>query len=234
MNLIIMINNNLQILDWGEISYADAWEQQKNLFTALIDAKSNNTPYHNSIIFCEHPHVYTIGKNGKMANILHNSAFYTQLGATVVEVERGGDVTYHGPGQTVVYPIINLEDYHLGVKDYIHLLEEAVILTCKHFGITATRDNEAIGVWMDTNTRNARKICAIGVKCSRYVSMHGLALNVNTDLNFFNHINPCGFVDKSVTSIKKEIGRPVDIDQVKPILKNYLVSLLIQAASKSK
>lgn len=226
-----MINNNLQILDWGETSYADAWNQQKELFNALIEAKSNLKDYFNSIIFCEHPHVYTIGKNGRMSNILHNSAFYTQIGATVVEVERGGDVTYHGPGQIVVYPIINLEDFHLGVKDYIHLLEEAVILTCEKFGITATRVDDAIGVWIDANTRNARKICAIGVKCSRYVSMHGLALNVNTDLSFFNHINPCGFVDKSVTSIEKEIGRPIDISEVKPILKNYLISLLIESVS---
>lgn len=227
-----MINNNLQILDWGEISYTEAWNQQKELFNALIEAKTIHKEYLNSIIFCEHPHVYTIGKNGKMSNILHNSAFYTQLGATVVEVERGGDVTYHGPGQTVVYPIINLEDFHLGVKDYIHLLEEAVILTCKEFGIIASRDDEAIGVWVEPNTRNARKICAIGVKCSRYVSMHGLALNVNSNLSFFNYINPCGFVDKSVTSIEKEIGKPIDTTVIKPILKNYLLSLLIEAASK--
>lgn len=217
---------NIQIVDWGLIPYLDGWTQQKQLFNEILTAKQNKVSNKNYLVFCEHPHVYTLGKNGKISNMLHTSEFYKHIGATYVEIERGGDVTYHGPGQLVVYPIINLEDFHIGIKEYIFILEEAVICTCRHFNILATRVDHAIGVWIDPDGPNARKICAIGVKCSRFVSMHGLALNVNTDLNFFNHINPCGYVDKSVTSMEKELGEPLNFEEVETILRNHLVDLL--------
>jgi len=212
--------------NWNIITYAEAWEKQTEYFNEIIDAKVNNKPHTNTLIFCEHPHVYTIGKHGKDANLLINDQFLKQIQASYFHIDRGGDITYHGPGQIVCYPIIDLEDYHLGLKEYIHLLEEAVIQTCRHYGVEAGRLEKATGVWLDAHQPTARKICAIGVRCSRYVSMHGLAFNVNTNLNYFNYINPCGFVDKGVTSLSKELGKEIPFKEAEKVLEEHLLKLL--------
>lgn len=220
--------------DWGNISYADAWQKQTEIFDKTINAKINSTPYINRVIFCEHPHVYTLGRSGKSDNMLLEEKQLSHIGAELYHIDRGGDITYHGPGQLVCYPILNLEDFNLGLKEYINLLEEAVIHVCASYGINAGRMEKATGVWLDTDTSLSRKICAIGVRSSRYVTMHGLALNVNTDLQYFNYINPCGFVDKGVTSIKKElVGGKVTINEVKVRLQNELYSLLIGKQKKN-
>lgn len=216
---------DMQIVDWNEISYAQAWENQTALFNEIIAAKLSGTSYINRIIFCQHPPVYTIGKNGHDNNMLIGEAILKQIGATYFHIDRGGDITYHGPGQLVVYPILNLDDFGLGLKEYIHLLEEAVILTCADYGVSASRLDKATGVWLDVDSAHPRKICAIGVKCSRFVTMHGLAFNVSTDLSYFNHINPCGFVDKGVTSLKKELGKELNLTEVEERLKKHLSNL---------
>jgi len=159
-------------------------------------------------------------------NLLINDQFLKQINATFYKINRGGDITYHGPGQIVGYPIFDLEEMELTVKSYIHNLEEAIIQTVAEYGIKSERLDGSTGVWIDTDvTGKTRKICAIGVKASRYVSMHGFALNVNTDLNYFNHINPCGFVDKGVTSLQKELGRKVDMEEIKKILLDKLIAV---------
>ena len=216
----------MKIEEWNVLSYADAWEKQTEYFNALIAAKHNGSEYVNRIILVEHPHVYTLGKSGKQQNMLLNESQLEQVGASFFQIDRGGDITYHGPGQLVCYPIINLDDFHLGLKDYVHLLEEAVINVCSSYGIQAGRVKGATGVWLDTGTSKERKICAIGVRCSHFVTMHGLALNVNTDLRYFSYINPCGFIDKGVTSIQKELGKEVPMIEVKNRLSKTLVELL--------
>lgn len=216
----------LNISDWNLISYAEAWSRQTEYFDALIAAKQAGKRYDNHIIFCQHPHVYTLGRSGKAANLLLGEQQLKNTGAELFHIDRGGDITYHGPGQLVCYPIINLEDFSLGLKDYVHLLEEAVLCVCASYGIGASRMEKATGVWIESNTPRARKICAIGVRCSHFVTMHGLALNVNTDLNYFNHINPCGFIDKGVTSLQKELHRDVPLEEVKERLCNELCRLL--------
>ena len=212
--------------DWGVVPYADAWKRQTSLFEALVEAKKAGKPTVGRLITCQHPHVYTIGRSGKEQNMLMSEEQLQRIGATYYHIDRGGDVTYHGPGQLVCYPILNLEDYALGLKSYIHLLEEAVISTCRSYGIQAGRVEGATGVWLDGNGSKARKICAIGVRSSHYCTMHGLALNVNTDLRYFSYINPCGFVDKGVTSLQKELGREVPFEEVRERLlyelKKYL------------
>ena len=189
----------LEISDWNMIPYAGAWSRQTEWFDALVHAKQAGECYVNHIVLCEHPHVYTLGRR---------------------------DITYHGPGQLVCYPILNLDDFSLGLKEYVHLLEEAVIRVCASFGIAAGRLEKATGVWLEGDTSRARKICAIGVRSSHFVTMHGLALNVNTDLRYFSYINPCGFIDKGVTSLQKELGHEVPIEEVKECLCKELVNLL--------
>lgn len=215
-----------QIEDWGLIAYQEAWDKQTHLFDDVIQAKENCAEYTNRIILCEHPHVYTLGRSGHEANMLVNNERLKQLGATFYHIDRGGDITYHGPGQLVCYPIINLEEFALGLREYVHLLEEAVIRVCASYGIQAGRVEKATGVWLEGDTPRARKICAIGVRSSRFVTMHGLAFNVNTDLTYFNYINPCGFVDKGVTSLQKELGHAVDMEVVKKQLSSTLLDLL--------
>lgn len=215
----------MKIENWKNIPYSEAWNMQIELFNSIIKARSEGQPYENHLIFCSHPHVYTIGKHGKRENMLIGSEMLARIGAEVFRIDRGGDITYHGPGQLVCYPILCLEDFNLGLKDYIHLLEEAVIRTCLHYGIASGRVEGATGVWLDHGTPGERKICAIGVRSSHFVTMHGLALNVNTDLNYFNYINPCGFVDKGVTSIEKETGASVPMDDVREILEKELLQL---------
>ena len=212
--------------DWGLIPYAEAWQRQTEWFDSLIQAKQNNEEYENHIIFCEHPHVYTLGRSGKENNMLLSGAQLEKIGATLYHIDRGGDITYHGPGQLVCYPILNLEEFGLGLKEYVHLLEEAVIRVCASYGIETGRVEKATGVWLEGDTARARKICAIGVRSSHYVTMHGLALNVNTDLRYFSYINPCGFIDKGVTSLQKELGHEVPMEEVKECLCKELVNLL--------
>ncbi len=180
-------------------------------------------PQH-QLIFCQHPHVYTIGKSGSIHNLLVNDAFLESINATVVLSNRGGDITYHGPGQLVGYPIFDLEQLGLYIKDYVHLLEESVISLLSTYGIASSRMQGATGVWLDAGTTKARKICAIGVRASRYITMHGFALNVNTDLKYFSYINPCGFVDKGVTSLQKELDTTLDFNEVQMRMKQQMAS----------
>lgn len=208
--------------DWGHISYAESWEKQSVLFNELIAAKLQGGSYTNRIVLCEHPHVYTLGKSGRENNMLLGEQQLQAIGATLFHIDRGGDITYHGPGQLVCYPILNLEDYNLGLKAYIHQLEEAVINFCESYGISAGRMDKATGVWLDVDKPSARKICAMGVRSSHFVTMHGLALNINTDLRYFSHINPCGFIDKGVTSLQKELKSEVDMEEVKERFRGIL------------
>ena len=216
----------MKIEDWKHIPYSEAWERQTELFNSIIKARSEGQPYENLIIFCTHPHVYTIGKHGKQENMLISDEMLSRIGAEVFRIDRGGDITYHGPGQQVCYPILCLEDFKLGLKGYLHQLEEAVIRTCSHYGIKSGRVDGATGVWIDIGTPRERKICAMGVRSSHFVTMHGLALNVNTDLGYFDYINPCGFTNKGVTSIEKETGVQVSMDEVRQILAEELLKLL--------
>jgi lipoyl(octanoyl) transferase len=221
--------------DLGMIRYQEAWDFQEKLFNEVIKVKlankkrspgeqDKNRAY---LLFCEHPHVFTIGKSGSMSNLLLNEAGLKEKGVEFFPINRGGDITYHGPGQIVGYPILDLEVLKVGIKKYIHLLEDSVILTLKEFGIEAGRLQGATGVWLDTdNDRITRKICAIGIRTSRWVTMHGFAFNINTDLDYYRYINPCGFIDKGVTSLQKELGHQVDMQQAKDILKRNLESLL--------
>ena len=192
----------------------------------MVQAKQGGHEYLNRIVFCEHPHVYTLGRSGKERNMLLSEGQLQRIGATYYHIDRGGDITYHGPGQQVCYPILNLEDFGLGLKEYVHLLEEAVIGVCASYGIVAGRVDKATGVWLEGDTSRARKICAIGVRSSHYVTMHGLAFNVNTDLRYFSYINPCGFVDKGVTSLQKELGHDVPMEEARLRLESELQKLL--------
>ena len=180
----------------------------------------------NYLLFCEHPHVYTLGKSGSAENLLIDTLKLKNINATYYKIDRGGDITYHGPGQIVGYPIIDMENFSLGVKDYIWKIEESIILTLAEYNIKAERLEGATGVWLDTNDNNkARKICAIGVRTSRFITMHGFAFNVNTDLSYFSHINPCGFIDKTVTSMEKELGSKQDFKAVQLKLKSNIAKV---------
>ena len=206
--------NNTDFIDTGLIEYRDAWEYQKQLHKKLL---LNRSPYY--LIFCEHPHVYTLGKNGRSNNLLINSDYLRSIKAEFVETDRGGDITYHGPGQLVGYPIIDLNSSGYGIKDYVSKLEQSVIDTLIHYNIRSVRIPGATGVWITGNGLPDRKICAIGVRVSRWITMHGFAFNIHTDLKYFNYINPCGFTDKGVTSLSEEIGFCPDMIEVKNILK---------------
>jgi lipoyl(octanoyl) transferase len=217
--------------DIGLKDYKETWDFQAEIFNKLVDRKKGKTPDNDSVgnivpgtlIFVEHPHVYTLGKSGSENNLLLNSLQLRAKDASFYRIDRGGDITYHGPGQIVGYPIFDLEMIHTGLKEYIYGLEEAIIRTVGEFGITASRLERGTGVWLEPEVMGkARKICAIGVKASRYITMHGFAFNVNTDLNYFNNINPCGFTDKGVTSLEKELGMRQDFDTVKSIVKRNL------------
>lgn len=213
--------------DWGVTDYQLAWDKQEVLFNKLLDRKKDKEQDSNGeishfLIFVEHPHVYTLGKSGSQNNLLINAIQLQAKHASFVNTNRGGDITYHGPGQIVGYPILDLDDLGLGLKQYIHKLEESIIQSLEEFGLHGTRLDGATGVWLDVDTKNARKICAIGVKSSRYVTMHGFALNVNTGLEYFNYINPCGFIDKGVTSIQKELGKPIDFNEAKTVVKRNI------------
>jgi lipoyl(octanoyl) transferase len=216
------MNNMIQFVDWGLIEYKAAWDNQEQLFSETVNKKNDSKQTDNILVFCEHPHVYTLGKSGDEHNMLLNYIQLQAKDAQFVKTNRGGDITYHGPGQVVGYPIFDLANFNLGLKQYIYSVEEAIIKTLKLYNIDATRLDGATGVWLDVGLSSCRKICAIGVRSSRFVTMHGFALNVNTDLDYFGHINPCGFVDKGVTSMKKELGATINFEELKQILKEMI------------
>jgi lipoyl(octanoyl) transferase len=221
--------------DLGLVPYQKALDYQKKLFEEIVFIKKCNDDLpqcekqvlYNHLIFCEHPHVYTLGKSGNETNLLINTLQLQEKRAEFVKTNRGGDITYHGPGQLVGYPILDLESLHLGTRQYIEKMEEAIILTLKEYGIESYKNPDAIGVWIAADKkRGERKIAAIGVKVSRQVSMHGFALNVCPDMDYFNHINPCGFIDKGVTSMDVELGYAPDFELLKVKLKKHLVEQL--------
>ena len=220
----------VQFTDWGLIDYQAAWDKQEDLLKQKVDLKMSQRDMAQSeqllashdLIFCEHPHVYTLGKSGHMDNLLLDQDELNKAEATFYKINRGGDITYHGPGQLVAYPIFDLEQFFTDIHKYLRYLEEAIIQTIAHYGIQGDRYDGYTGVWLDADKPEARKICAMGVRCSRWVTMHGLALNVNPDLSYFKNIVPCGIDDKAVTSISKELGRPVDMEEVKVLLKDNL------------
>lgn len=216
------MNHTIQYIDWGLIEYNEAWTKQETLFNDTIASKLQNQPTDNYLIFCEHPHVYTLGKSGDEHNMLLDFIQLQAKEAQFVKTNRGGDITYHGPGQVVGYPIFDLANFNLGLKQYIYNVEEAIINTLATYAIVSTRLEGATGVWLDVGKPTCRKICAIGVRSSRYVTMHGFALNINTQLEYFNYINPCGFVDKGVTSLQKELGAQVDMDELKTRLRTEI------------
>lgn len=216
----------MQHIDWGLVEYGEAWRRQEELFADTLRRKQAGAPTEDYLILCEHPHVYTLGKSGKEQNLLLDLLQLRAAHADFIHTNRGGDITYHGPGQLVGYPILDLERYGIGLKRYIYIIEEAVIRLLGGYGVVAGRLEGATGVWLDAHTPAARKVCAIGVRSSRFVTMHGFALNVNTQLEYFNHINPCGFVDKGVTSMARELGTEVDFEEVKRRMRVLIVELL--------
>ncbi|GGK83558.1 lipoyl(octanoyl) transferase LipB [Rufibacter glacialis] len=227
-------NKDISFEKLGLVDYQQAWEYQERLLKEIVDLKTQNralpesekhlTP--NYLLLCQHPHVYTLGKSGHESNLLLDEQGLAEKEATFYKINRGGDITYHGPGQLVAYPILDLENFFTDIHQYLRLLEEAVIQTLAAYGLQAGRIAGLTGVWLDfEEQRNPRKICALGVKCSRWVTMHGLALNVNTDLAYFGNIVPCGITDKAVTSLEKEIGRAVPLEEVEEKLLQQLERL---------
>lgn len=214
--------------DLGTMEYEACWQLQQELFDARLARKAAHDASEDAgtLLLVEHLPVYTLGKSGKQENLLIPQSYLESLGATFFHIDRGGDITFHGPGQLVGYPILDLEMIGIGLRDYINALEEVAIRTVAHYGITAGRIAGASGVWLDEKSPRPRKICAIGVRSSRYVTMHGFALNVSTDLEWFNRINPCGFADRGVTSIEKELGHEVPMEEVKTLITNYLSEIL--------
>lgn len=214
--------------DLGTMEYEACWKLQQVIFDATLARKAAHLTSESAgeLLLVEHPPVYTLGKSGKNENLLVSEQYLASLGAAFFHIDRGGDITFHGPGQLVGYPILDLEMIGIGLRDYIHSLEEAAIRTVGHYGIKAGRSEGASGVWLDAGTTKMRKICAIGVRSSRFVTMHGFGLNVNTDLGWFEKINPCGFRDRGVTSIQRETGREISMDEVKDLMTNHLSELL--------
>jgi len=220
--------------DLGLTDYKKTWDYQELLLNEIVANKvanrtlatENQIPSKHYLLFCEHPHVFTLGKSGKQDHLLLNENQLHENNAVFYKINRGGDITYHGPGQVVGYPILDLDYFFNDIHLYLRYLEEAVIRMLAEYGIVASRIDKLTGVWIDAeNPAKARKICAFGVRCSRWVTMHGFALNVNTDLNYFNHIIPCGIVDKAVTSMQMELGNEIDIEVVKSKLKKHLSDL---------
>jgi lipoyl(octanoyl) transferase len=209
--------------DLGQVDYLKAWEYQKRVFNGLIASKLSGKTTENKLLFCEHPHVYTLGKSGNRQNLLINDEMLKKIGASYYHIDRGGDITYHGPGQLVGYPLFDLDSINISIKEFVYNIEEILIRTVAGYGIEASRIEKAAGVWVDAgNAVKARKIAAIGMKIHKKVSMHGFALNVNTDLNYFSYIIPCGLKDKGVTSINRETGKKIDIQEVKSVVaKNF-------------
>lgn len=232
-----MKNKQVIVQDWGLIDYKDAWDRQETLFADTVQLKIKNraretvvageteeqavvTP--NYLVFCEHPHVYTLGKSGKSEHLLLDEQGLKEKNAVYYPINRGGDITYHGPGQIVSYPILDLDNFFTDIHLYLRTLEEAVILTLADYGLQAGRYPGYTGVWFDADNERARKICAMGVRCSRWVTMHGLAFNVNPDLDYFKNIVPCGIDDKAVTSMQQELGKKIDIKAVQKNLQRHI------------
>lgn len=224
----------VKCIDLGLIDYKQAWEYQEKLFAEIVSVKIQNRTQpdnqqpatNNYFLFCEHPHVYTLGKSGDTQNLLINEKQLVEKKATFYKINRGGDITYHGPGQIVGYPILDLDNFFTDIHKYLRFLEEMVILTLSEYGIEAGRSKGETGVWLDVGIpHKARKICALGVRASRWVTMHGFAFNINTDLSYFGNIIPCGITDKAVTSLEKELGRKVDEEEVKQKLKKHFANL---------
>jgi lipoyl(octanoyl) transferase len=237
MSTTTLQNRTVTVRNLGLVDYQIAWDEQERLFADTVARKIANRqlppdeqpPTPNYLLFCEHPHVYTLGKSGHESHLLANDAFLEQIGATYHRINRGGDITYHGPGQLVGYPILDLDNFFTDIHRYMRLLEEAVILTLSEYGINAGRIPGLTGVWLCDERGGAasreRKICAMGVKASRWVTMHGFALNVNTDLSYFGHIVPCGIADKAVTSMQQELGHPVLLAEVIDKVQRHLINL---------
>ncbi|SMC71722.1 lipoyl(octanoyl) transferase LipB [Pedobacter nyackensis] len=225
------MNKKVEFIDWGLVDYQEAWPKQEVIFDQTVALKTQNrtnntqleTP--NYLVFCEHPHVYTLGKSGKPENLLLDEQALLNKQATYYKINRGGDITYHGPGQIVGYPILDLDNFFTDIHLYLRTLEEAVILTLADYGIASGRYDGFTGVWLDADNDKARKICAMGVRCSRWVTMHGFAFNVNTDLDYFKNIVPCGIDDKDVTSMQRELGYKLDMEEVKGKLKQHIAAL---------
>lgn len=214
------MNKEIIFKDLGTVEYSEAYDFQIKNFDETIDKKKRKEETENKLFFVEHPHVYTLGKSGNFANLMIPQDFLKKINATYFKTDRGGDITYHGYGQIVIYPIFDLDNFNILIKKYIYSIEEAIIRTLKEYNINAERIEKAAGIWL-TDRDRPEKICALGVRVSRGVTMHGLAFNINTDLNYFNYINPCGFTDKGVTSLKKELGKEINTEEVKKLLKKY-------------
>lgn len=225
------MNKQVKFVDWGLVDYQEAWDRQETLFTRTVAVKNenrlNNTtrPTPNHLIFTEHPHVYTLGKSGHAEYLLLDDEGLKEKNASFYKINRGGDITYHGPGQIVGYPILDLDNFFTDIHLYLRTLEEAIIRTCSDYGIQAGRYEGFTGVWLDADTSKARKICALGVRASRWVTMHGFAFNVNADLSYFGNIIPCGIDDKDVTSLERELGYRLDMQEVKNKLKAHIADL---------
>lgn len=231
----ILQNKRVKLIDLGEADYKEVWDYQETIFKETVDRKIANRKVEESaalatdnyLIFCEHPHVYTLGKSGSLDNLLLDEEGLRNHHAQFYKINRGGDITYHGPGQIVAYPILDLENFFTDIHKYLRFLEEAVILTLSDYGISAGRIDGLTGVWIDfeEGAKNPRKICAMGVKSSRWVTMHGIALNVNSDLSYFGHIVPCGIDDKAVTSMEKEVGQALPMDEVRAKLAQHIADV---------
>lgn len=221
-------NKTIKIIDLGHKSYSESLEVQENYFNGTISLKRSNRktdnpqPTHNYLLWVEHPPVFTLGKSGKMEHLLVDKEALAEKGIEFYQTNRGGDITFHGPGQLVVYPIFDLDNFFTDIHKYLRFLEEAVIETLKEYGLNGSRSQGETGVWLEVGTPFARKICAMGVRASRWVTMHGLAFNINTDLSYFDHIVPCGIQGKGVTSLSKELGREISLEEVKEKLKTHL------------
>lgn len=227
--------------DWGEVTYEEAWDRQEGLFSDIIRQKTENRvnqtqlPTNNYLIFTEHPHVYTLGKSGKEENLLLDESGLEEKHATYHRIDRGGDITYHGPGQIVGYPILDLDNFFTDIHLYLRTLEEAIMKTLGDYGLQGGRYPGFTGVWLDPDDPiKARKICAMGVRASRWVTMHGFALNVNTDLSYFGNIVPCGIENKGVTSLQQELGHPLDMAEVKARIKAHLGELFSMEFAENK
>ena len=234
------MNKKVELQDLGLKDYKDTWDYQESLFKSIVDTKIKNRREDanlettNYFLFVEHPHVYTLGKSGDLDNLLVSEAQLAEKGATFYKVNRGGDITYHGPGQIVGYPILDLDNFFTDIHKYLRFLEEMIILTLAEYGLEAQRSPGETGVWLDVGTPFARKICAMGVRASRWVTMHGFALNVNANLGYFDLMIPCGIRGKAVTSLNVELGqRKIDTDEVKQKLQKHF-SKLFEAELKTK
>lgn len=227
------MNKKVIVKDLGLVDYKEAWDYQENIFQEILNIKSanrkdeaNSQPTPNYFLFVEHPHVYTLGKSGHMENLLLSEEQLKAKGATFYKINRGGDITYHGPGQIVGYPIFDLDNFFTDIHKYLRFLEEAIILTLAEYGLKGMRSEGETGVWLDVGTPFARKICAMGVRASRWVTMHGFALNVNSDLGYFDNIIPCGIRGKAVASLNVELGvETIDEEEVKKVILKHMKQL---------